>query len=158
MRSSPVCSRFGMVTRQPRSRSRYSRYPVTSRSARHASSFWLYFAPGLRAKSAMVRPSSSVTRWATISSVRPPADFSSARYRAPRSWVTWTKSLKCPACSEASCRLSTNASSLRALSSRSPSQVRRARTMLAVISDIAELRPSADSLASLAKSLPRACS
>ena len=30
--------------------------------------------------------------------------------------------------------------------------------MLAVISDIAELRPSADSLASLAKSLPRACS
>ena len=30
--------------------------------------------------------------------------------------------------------------------------------MLAVTSDMAELRPSADSLASLAKSLPRACS
>ena len=63
----------------------------------------------------MARPSSSVTRWATISSVRPSGALSSARYRAPRSWVTCTKSLKCPACSEASWRLSTNASSLRAL-------------------------------------------
>ena len=61
----------------------------------------------------MVRPSASVTRWATSSSCRGrPAGVASARYRAPRSRVTWTKSLKCPACSEASCRLSTNAEQL----------------------------------------------
>ena len=72
--------------------------------------------PGCCAKSAMVRPSASVTRWATISCVRPSGRPRPARrYSAPRSWVTWTKSLKCPACRLASCRLSTKVSSLRAV-------------------------------------------
>ena len=59
-------------------------------------------------------------RWASWSCVRPwsPA-ASTARCSAERSSPTSTKSLKCPACSEASWRLSVKLSSLRASGSRS---------------------------------------
>ena len=112
--SRPVCSRLGIVMRQPRWRSEYRRYSTTPRSARNAWSLAENWAKGLAAKSAMARPRASVTRWATTSWVRPWVSCVMARYRPPRSCVTWTKSLKWPACSDASWRLSTKVRSLRA--------------------------------------------
>jgi hypothetical protein len=54
--------------------------------------------------------------------------------------------------------LSTKVSSLRACGSSALPAARNARTTLAETSDIAELRPSIDSLASFAKSPLRTCS
>lgn len=67
------------------------------------------------------------------------------------------KSLKWPACKLASCRLSANASNLRALPGKSGC-LRKLRTTLALTTDVAELRPSVASEANLPKSLPRTCS
>ena len=73
--------------------------------------------------------------------------------------VTSVKSLKCPACSAASCRLSTKVRSLRALASSAPSGMARSeRTIDMEISVVADDRPSWSRVASLAKSLPRCCS
>ena len=84
--------------------------------------------------------------------VRPVAPFSCvALCSAERSRATWAKSLKWPACSEASWRLSVKLRSLRAsgLRSRSPCSSMSDRTARIVV---AVLRLSTPSVASLARS------
>ena len=145
------------MSRQPLRRSTNSRYSKTPRNALRRSCSTLGLTPFVAMKSSALRRNAFSVSSARVSRLSSwPGLPRSAPTRAALSCSTRTKSLKWPACSEASWRLSLKASSLRALSGISASgklSSWRSTARLKVV--VAELRPSEFRPQSLRNSLPR---